>query len=142
MISHGNVKTKGSGKGKAKGKGEGGKAKSGKAKGGKPAAPAPTPPAKSGRGSSLTPAEKKKRACFLFHENRCTKTAKDCEYAHRKPTEDELKLYARMRARSPSPVPKAKECASFAKTKSCPLGDNCAFSHNTNAKAPPKAKSQ
>ena len=125
------------GKGKSKGKGKGEQPK------GKNTAPAPKQPQSSQtRTSSLTPEQKKQKPCFMFYEGRCPKSAADCEWGHRQPTEDELKTYKRIRGRSPSPAAKPRPCATFAKTKSCPLGNNCAYSHDSSPPKPKGAKAK
>ena len=144
----------GAGKGNDRGrdpnpKPKGGKSKGGGKGGGRPGSqgsqgsgkrPGSRPSSKgSGKGRTpLTKEQKKKLPCAYFNTGGCKKPADECEWAHRTATAEEKKRFpARlMKGRSPSPVPKKKICAAFAKHGKCPYGNNCKFSHDLRSSSP------
>ena len=85
----------------------------------------------------------KKRPCKFYQDNKCNK-GKDCPFAHRKATLEELKAMGK--ARSPSPAPKGGSgkgkgardeskpklgqwCRAFLTPKGCTHGDKCIYPH-------------
>jgi hypothetical protein len=100
----------------------------------------------------VTPADKKLRPCFNFQRGTCPKSADECEYAHRKMTSEEEKLY-QSRSRSSSRSTSGGKgkgrgrgkggsrsgekldhpCKNWSRTGRCAYGDGCKFQHNRPA---------
>jgi hypothetical protein len=119
-------KREGKGEGKGKGKGKGG-----------------------GKSGASTPGGRKPPGqipCrFLYGFGTCNK-GKECDFAHRPPTKDEIREYGLFKqGEEGAPKPKGKgkgRCEPFFTSGSCRYGDKCVFSHSDKDKAKPKAKAK
>ena len=108
----------------------------------------------SGKPRSQSPSgDKKSSPCFKFQLGTCPHSAKECQYAHRKLTEDEKGNFDRFKKAGPkpssaAPAPPQGACPEWKKKGSCVNGDSCSFEHadkdkpkEARAKSRAKAKS-